>query len=51
MIVLYGTVLAKSWSIIKLATKWGFNQLIGDHLNIGLLVLNALKEEDLQERN
>ena len=49
MTVLYITVLAKSWSIIKLATKWGFNQLIGDDLNIGLYVLNNLKEENSQE--
>ena len=51
MTVLYVTVLAKSWSIIKLATKWGFNRLIGNHSNIGLLVPNTLKDEDLQERN
>ena len=43
MTVLYVTVLRK--------TKWGFNQLIGDHLNIGLLVLNTLKEENSQEGN
>ena len=48
MTALYVTVLAKSWSIVKLATKWG---LIGDHLNIGLLNLNTLKDEDSQERN
>ena len=28
-----------------ITTKWGYTSLIGDHLNIGLLVLNALKEE------
>ena len=41
--VLYVNVVRESWSVIELATKWGFNQLIGDHLNIDLLVLNTLK--------
>ena len=35
----------------KISYLVGYNQLIGDHLNIGLLVLNTLKEENLQEGN
>ena len=29
----------------------GYGQVVGDYLNIGLLILNTLKEEKLQEGN